>query len=58
MNIPTRINIYLRRNYEIEYTGSFTLIIHNKIRVSELAKIREFLCNNGVYCKNIIVNVR
>jgi len=58
MSVPMRINIYLRKNYEIEYTGSFTLIIFNKIKVSELARIREFLYNNKIYCKNIIVNSR
>ena len=56
MEIQTRINRYLRRNYTIEYNQHKKILtIKNKIHVYELLKLRVFIFKNGLKVKDIRV---
>ena len=53
--IPVRINIYLKSNYNIEYTARHDIVIRGGIRVVDLVKLRRFLKSQKIDYRNIIV---
>ena len=55
MNLKLKINIYLRSNYEIEYTNNHDVVIWGSIKVTDLVKLRRFLKSQKIDYRNIIV---